>query len=66
MRKVYMYIESIDRLVWVSDTETREEAIHHCELYFNRNPHDYLIWDGPTERWLIYSPLANEHGFVLA
>lgn len=43
--KIYMYLESIDELVYMegADVKTWKEAIHNCRLYFDKNPHDYLI-----------------------
>ena len=42
--KIYMYVESINELVDMQDEcKTIQEAIQHCRLYFDKNPHDYLI-----------------------
>lgn len=45
MYRVYMYIESINRIVHVEDCEHFTEALRHCTLYYNRNPKQYIIWD---------------------
>ena len=54
---IYMYIESIDSLIMVdtmSDT-TLKDAWDRCTLYFNKNPHDYLIYDEESNQWFIYT-----------
>ena len=56
--KIYMYLETIDELIYMEDCETWKEAIGHCKLYFDKNPHDYLICR--------YKPHKNEGHWLVA
>ena len=52
---IYMYLETIDSIIEVdNDVEDFAEALHRCGLYFNKNPHDYLI--NCYNKWFVYDP----------
>ena len=54
---VYMFIDRLDCLFGLSEAVSFEEAMHHCELYFNKNKKAaYLIHDMIFDNWWIWEP----------
>lgn len=54
---IYMYIESINKVQKVDEMRDvyLEDVWYRCKLYFEKNPHDYLVRDLDTGDWYIWT-----------
>ena len=51
---IYMYLETLGQFIKMDSPEEFHEAVEYCDLYFQKNPHDYLIWC--YGKWFVYEP----------